>query len=117
MTVCAACAGLADVALIIERTGAISPFDWPDIIEFLQQFVSALYIAPNGVHVACITYDSTPRVQFNFRNFSNRYDVFNGLEIDYSEGSGGKYRLFMDPSGGVSQLYLNFETARTLLSV
>jgi hypothetical protein len=80
---------------VLDETGSIGYFDWLTDVAFVGRVVSNMYLSPNGVRVAVVTYDIQPVLRFGFKNYTNRYDLINAINnIEYNEGQGDVYVLF-----------------------
>ena len=76
---------VADVAMLIDRSGSITdqpPYyqNWISMLAFLRDFVSSMYIAPDAVRIACVTFANKATVRFDLDDTENVMEVLSRLK-------------------------------------
>jgi len=103
------CAGLADVLIILQSSGQIFPNDWDSMKGFADNVAQALYVAPNGVHMALMTYNVQPKIIFGLTAHEDQSSLELATNaVTYVEGSGTNTAAALDyaltnvfsPAGG-----------------
>ena len=90
----AVCSGAADLVILMDSSGSIDIDDWNKEVQFVIDVISNLYIGPDGVHVAIITYDRFPVLVMGLTQYLDKYDIINVLQnLEFNEGPGDAFIL------------------------
>ena len=78
----------SDIVFLLDTSTSVSERNFKKVLQFVKQFLTEAYIAPNGIQVGLITFSSYAYVQFNLNKFSSKEEVFEAVDnIPYSYGS------------------------------
>ena len=83
-----ACAGEADVILVLDSSGSVGVMNWASMLDFARKVVNELYISESGVRVGVLSYSLRSTIHMQLNRAFDRQTVLDAISsIPYLEGS------------------------------
>jgi len=106
------CGSMADIALVIDSSGSISPGAWAQQMDFLKKFVAGLNIAPDAVNYALGIWAQTSKKLFELTG-----DQSAVTKLDLSQKARNKWLVgdttYMDEGFDMAGEFLAASTRKT----
>lgn len=83
-----ACAGLADITFVLDRTGSIGIDNWYTELDFVANVVKNMYIRADGIQIAVIVYGTESTLWFPLNRHRSKRTVLEAVsKIQYDEAT------------------------------
>lgn len=84
-----ACAGIADIAFILDSSGSVGPTNWKRILSFVTKVIGNLYVSRDGVSIAALVFSRNVDLVFNLDKYHTKQEIISAIEkIEFLESSG-----------------------------
>jgi len=60
-----------DLIFVVDSSGSIGIDNWRRVLDFINNIIDQVGVAPQGTHVGLVTYGNRAHIQFNLNNFTD----------------------------------------------
>ncbi|PVD31660.1 hypothetical protein C0Q70_07078 [Pomacea canaliculata] len=79
---------VADVVFVLDKSGSITSTSFQTQLNFVSDLVTVFNVASNHTHVAVVTFDSSPKIEFGLTDYYSTPQIQKAIKaIEYTAGS------------------------------
>jgi len=60
-----------DICFVVDSSGSIGVNNWHHVLDFMNEVIDKIGVAPQGTHVAFLTYGNRAHIEFQLNNFTD----------------------------------------------